>query len=118
VTKRKAGVSNSALTTSGISALLLLGAWCCSALASTETVVPRQEMIPDTDTSLRGGLEEELTTSPTIRTVESSDEQDDDSNPDDAAIRNTEIPDIATRLPGVSASDLPRFRRHMFRTDI
>lgn len=33
-------------------------------------------------------------------------------------LRKTGLPPTATRLPGIDDEDLPRFRRHMFRTDI
>jgi hypothetical protein len=33
-------------------------------------------------------------------------------------VRDSAAPEFTTRLPGVSANDMPRFRRHMYRTDI
>lgn len=118
MTERKSALTNSVLGTTGMAALLLLGAWCGPTLASTDTIAPCPELVSHTETSLREVLDEDIATSPGVRTVESSTEQADSDESDDAVIRNTEMPDIATRLPGVSASGLPRFRRHMFRTDI
>jgi hypothetical protein len=105
------------LSATGVSALLL-GVWCGPALASTEITAPCPDLVSHTETSLHEVLDEDIAAPPAIRTVESSTEQDEDDASDDAVILNTEMPDIATTLPGVSASGLPRFRRHMFRTDI
>jgi hypothetical protein len=35
-----------------------------------------------------------------------------------SSVRNAPLPQFTTKLPGVAANDMPRFRRHMFRTDI
>jgi len=118
VTKRKSVLMNSVSGTTGMAALVLLGAWCGPTLASTDIPAPCPELVSHTETSLREVLDEDLTTPATVRTVEAATEQDEVEKSADAVIRNTEIPDIATRLPGVSASELPRFRRQMFRTDI
>ena len=74
-------------------------------------------------------------TSPTIRTIDTSspvtppaladtvskpaiDEHDSASDLEDVVNTSSESPEIITRLPGISASELPRYRRQMFRTDI
>jgi hypothetical protein len=36
----------------------------------------------------------------------------------DLSSSDSSVPEFTTRLPSVSANDMPRFRRHMFRTDI
>ena len=124
MTTRKAPQTVAALWTTGFAALLLLGAWSGSALASSDIPAPCPEPTAQTDASLHYMLDEDAT-APTLRTIDASesvasgDVNDEESEAaENATIRNTEMPDIATRLPGVSSSDLPRFRRQMFRTDI
>lgn len=114
MTTRNAATNKSVLSMTGIAALLLFG----TALASTDSVAPCPDLVSHTETTLLEDLDNEIATSEIIRTVETSAEQDDTGNADEVVISNTETRDIATRLPGVSASDMPRFRRHMFRTDI
>lgn len=117
-----------------LTAILGLGAWCASALAANETQVPCPKVATHAEDSLHEMLDgdsapDSLQTidSTTIVTLpalaetssEPADAQDHETKPsDEATIRNTEIPDIATRLPGVSSGNLHRFRRYMLRTDI
>jgi len=118
-----------------MASLLLLGAWCGSALASTEIQSPCPEPSEQSEASLHEILDGDKVTSPTIRTIDSSDavtpppladtaseqaidEHDSENAHKDAASSSSEIPEITARLPGISSSELPRFRRHMFRTDI
>ena len=116
---RRAPARISALSVTGVSAVLLLGAWYGPAFASTDVQAPSPELTAHTESSLHEILDGDDISSSTIRTIDSSAEQDDDeSKTDDVAVLNLEMPDIATRLPGVSASELPRLRRHMYRTDI
>lgn len=137
---RKAAKTQAALSTTGMTALMLLGAWCGSALASTEVHVPcpelnKQELNAQSDAALQEILHADTVMSPFIRTIDSSnvvtppaladtaseptiDEHDSASDAEDVVRTTSERPEITTRLPGVSASELPRFRRHMFRTDI
>lgn len=116
---RRAPASISALSVTGVSAVLLLGAWYGPAFASADVQAPSPELTAHTESSLHEILDGDDISSSTIRTIDSSAEQDDDeSKTDDVAVLNLEMPDIATRLPGVSASELPRLRRHMYRTDI
>lgn len=117
-----------------LTAVLGLSAWCASALAANETQVPCPELAAHTDASLHEILDGDsrssvlqtmdstnIVTLPALAetSAESTDQDGDETAAsDEAAIRNTEIPDIATRLPGVSSADMPRFRRYMLRTDI
>ena len=118
----------------GIMALLSLSAWCASALASSETQVPRPSLAPHSDESLTDILDRDVRV-PSLRTPDSSTivtlpaladtrpeatelQNSDREASDEAALLITEVPDLATRLPGVSTADLPRFRRYMLRTDI
>jgi len=132
VTTRQARKTNAALS---MTALFSLSAWCAAALASSEVQVPHSELIAHGDTSSLHDILDENATSPTLQTLDSSDivtlpsladagaETTESATEESkasakASLGNTDMPDMATRLPGVSASDLPRFRRHMFRTDI
>ena len=117
-----------------MTALLGVSAWCASALASNDVQAPSPELVAQTSATLHDILDQEASSS-RLRTLDSSDivtlpalaeaavkakksERDEGDATVETLLRNTEIPDIATRLPGVSATDLPRLRRHMFRTDI
>jgi hypothetical protein len=119
------------LSATGVASLLLLG----SALASTENQVPCPGLAEHAETALHAILDNANVTLPTVRTIESSEAvsptpvADTTAKPadeareatgdaDQAAVGHEAIPEISARLPGVSANDLPRFRRHMFRTDI
>lgn len=107
-----------ALRSSGISALMLLAACCGSALASSDIPAPPPELVAHTDTSLHGILDEEAAP-PALKTLDSSKTRGESKeDAEEVTLGDMEIADIATRLPGVSATDLPRFRRQMFRTDI
>ena len=117
-----------------LTAFLSLGAGSVSAFAASETQVPCPQLAAHTDAALHEILDGD-SSAKTLQTIDptnmatlpalaeaSADPADLEANEtdpsDDAAIRNTEIPDIATRLPGVSSANLPRFRRYMLRTDI
>lgn len=117
MTTRKAAQSYSVLSTA---AIVLFAACCGTALAATEIPPPSpDELASPDDSSLVEILKDNSVTAPAIRTVENAVEPDALSNTtDEAEIPNTEMPVIATRLPGISASNLPRVRRQMFRTDI
>jgi hypothetical protein len=99
-------------------AALLLGAWCGSALASADVQAPGPELAAHTETSLHEILSDDEIASPTIRTLESTAEQDEAGENEDLTTLKSDAPEMTTRLPGVSSSDSPRFRRHMYRTDI
>jgi hypothetical protein len=131
VTTRQAAQKVPMLSATGALALLLLG----SALASTESPAPCLDLAKYAETSVHAILDNASVASSTVHTTDSSEAvsptpvadtttRPADESPDapvDAdltVIGHKAIPEISTRLPGVSASDLPRFRRHMFRTDI
>jgi hypothetical protein len=71
-------------------------------------------------------------TAPLVRTIDATEAaaptaaakaaaDDDARDTDDAEstpAANMSTPAYTTRLPGVSANDMPGFRRHMYRTDI
>ena len=115
-------------------AILSLGVWPVSAFAANETQVPCPQLAAHTDAALHEILDAEsssdklqtidptnIVTLPALAetSADSTDLAVNETEPsDEAAIRNTEIPDIATRLPGVSSTHMQRFRRYMLRTDI
>ena len=101
VKTRRAAATISALSATGTAALVL-GAWCGSAFASADVQAPRDDEIA----------------SAAIRTIDAPAKQKDKGEKEDVTISKSETPDITTRLPGVSVSDSPRFRRQMYRTDI
>jgi len=100
VKTRRAAATISALSATGAAALVL-GAWCGSAFASADVQAPSDEIA-----------------SATIRTIDAPAKQKDKGEQEDVTISKSETPEITTRLPGVSVSDSPRFRRQMYRTDI
>jgi len=102
VNSRRAPATISALGATTGAVALVLGAWCGSAFASADVQAPRDDEIA----------------SAAIRTIDAPAKQKDEGGKEDVTISESETPEIATRLPGVSASDSPRFRRQMYRTDI
>ena len=117
-----------------MSVLLGFSAWGASAIASSDIQIPCPELAAHNESSLPAVLDVDVRApslqrleAATIVTLppltESGDEADAlrsdvDSSADEGALRNSEIPDLATRLPGISATDALRFRRNMLRTDI
>ena len=113
---RKARQTYAELSTTGLVALLL-GAWAGPALASNDISAACPALTAHTDASLHEMLDGDVTVA-AIRTVDAS---------KSVALTDTsaELGDGGRRdcgdllvLPGVSSTDLPRFRRQMFRTDI
>jgi hypothetical protein len=121
-------------STATMPALLLLGVACGSAVASTEIQTPCPEAASQSD-ALHAILGSDDAKAPLMRPVEGNDsvsrapladsgvdlaDDEADSSHDtvDSTVSESPIPEYTSRLPGVSASDMPRFRRHMFRTDI
>ena len=117
-----------------MAALLGLSAWCASALASSDVQIPCPELVAHSDASLPVLLDEDVRT-PLLQRLEAATivilpplaenaadvdalQTDGQSTAEESTLRNTEIPDLATRLPGISATDALRFRRNMLRTDI
>ena len=114
---RKTPATISTLSATG-TVVLALGAWCAPAFGSTDVPAPCPELASHSETSLQEILGDDEISSPGIRTLDAATEQDTDSEKEDITILKSEIPKITTRLPGVSTSDSPRFRRQMYRTDI
>lgn len=131
---RKAPQTHASLSATGISALLL-GIGCGAAMASTtESLTHCPEIEPHSTLSLHEILPDDATTATTIRTVDSSSAvtapavanssaddsltEVDESRDSDESTTTAPVSRITTRLPGVPDSDVPRFRRQMFRTDI
>lgn len=130
----KAPQTSVSWSATSIPALLLLGALSGSALASTEIQAP----CPESDShaeALHAILDSTDIPSPLVRTVDGSESvtpapvadtgtestiEENGSVPeaDDSSLRDSKSLEFATRLPGISAKDMPHFRRHMFRTDI
>ena len=117
-----------------IPALLALVALSGSALASTEIKEPCPESESHAE-ALHAILDNTDIQPPAIRTVDATesvtsspvadtatdstiDENGDMVENDDPSLTDTSAPEFTTQLPGVSANDMPGFRRHMFRTDI
>jgi hypothetical protein len=116
-----------------IPVLLLLGAACGSAVASTEIQSPCPETASQ-DSALHAIIESGDPQTALVRTVEGNDtvsgalrddtginagdKSDQASKAVESPVSDSNVPELTTQLPGVSANDMPRFRRHMFRTDI
>lgn len=117
-------------------AVLVLGAWCAPALASSGVDIrcPESESALDTplvsvspslaahqDSAIEEILDHEPISMPTL--AETATESDIETLGDTDAVREettptARTPAIITRLPGVPESSLPSFRRQMHRTDI
>jgi hypothetical protein len=97
-----------------LTTLLLLGAACGTALASTEIQAPCPETVAQTDV-LQVIVEEDSTTLTEAAAQEKVEETTEDV---ESPVSDAKAPEFTSRLPGVSANDMPGFRRHMFRTDI
>lgn len=139
--KREAPATSAATSASGIAALLLLSAWCVPAVGSSsvpiqsdqaENTLPAIEIsaatsrpaaraepdltenLDDKDASIHADRPAipEATNKLLIEEIE------DIGASEDGAFRFSKNPGVAARLPGVSETALPRFRHHMYRTDI
>jgi hypothetical protein len=113
-----------------IPALVLLGALSGSAIAATDIQAPCPEPA-DSAHMLHTFIAGSDSSAPLVRTVEATEAAVSaraadaaDENASDADETETTpaadaaTPAYSTRLPGVSANDMPGFRRHMYRTDI
>ena len=135
MTTRQAPQTHVTLSATGISALLLLGVCCGTALASTEASEPCPEVDDYDETSLREILDSDGITSSAIRTIDSTNsvstaplansrinasvaDSEKVANSENSTDLSAPVAEITTSLPGVPETDLPRFRRQMFRTDI
>jgi hypothetical protein len=122
---RRTSISRSA---TGIPTLVLLGALSGTALAATEIQSPCPETQARSE-ALHALLAEDAA-APLVRTVEATEtatpapatEADDKASLEaEKTVSDTadsSSPAYTTQLPGVSANDMPGFRRHMYRTDI
>ena len=132
--KMKAPQKSVTWNAASIPVLLLLGAACGSAVASTEIQSPCPETTSQ-ETALHTILESgDHPQTALVRTVEGNDtvsralrkdagtdagdKSDQVSEAVESPVSDSNVPEFTTQLPGVSANDMPRFRRHMFRTDI
>ena len=122
----RTSVSRSATS---IPALLVLGALSGTALAATDIQQPCPETAAKKDV-LQAFIADDAK-APLVRTVEASkaavpakaskaDAETDQDAEDQVSTpaADSSTPALTTRLPGVSANDMPGFRRHMYRTDI
>lgn len=121
---RRTSVSRSV---TGIPTLVLLGALSGTALAATDIQDPCPETQARSETL--HALRADDASGPLVRTVEATEtattkvtEADNEASVDaeEAAsdTADSSAPAYTTQLPGVSANDMPGFRRHMYRTDI
>lgn len=110
--------------------LLVLGTLSGTALAATDFQEPCPETADSAET-LHTFIDDEDFRAPLVRTIDATasaaparvtEAADDDAGDADEAettpATDTSTPAYTTRLPGVSANDMPGFRRHMYRTDI
>lgn len=116
----KAPQTTAALRAARLPVLLLLGTFCGAASAATGIPDPCPESAEHTVSELHDMLSTESVVAP----VADTEVEDVDSGDQETLVEAQEAssplpgPEFTTRLPGVSASDMPRYRRHMFRTDI
>ena len=120
----------------GIAAALVMGAWCGPALGSSgidiacgksdgprdgATIAATSALAAHTESTLAEILDDEAVQLPALAEavtdsrIESAEGAE---NAEAEAAPGSETPAIITRLPGVSDSVLPSFRRQMYRTDI
>ena len=115
---RKAPRTRTVLAAAGLPALFLLGA--AIAAPSTSISDPCPQSTEHSVTDLHDMLTDDKIVTPVADTASKAAEE---SNKEpvvevEDVPASQASPEYTTRLPGVSASDMPRFRRHMFRTDI
>ena len=91
---------------------LVLGAWTAAPALASHPESALQDILAD-DTITTPVLADATTTTDSV--VE---ELEDADAAEEKVKTVTETPAITTRLPGVSDSSLPSFRRQMYRTDI
>lgn len=134
--ERDTAPARAAFSAAGIAVTLLMGAWCGPALGSSgidiacgssdrplhdPTIAASAALAAHTESTLAEILDDETVQLPTLAEavtdtrIESTEEAEDAET---ETTLGTETPAIITRLPGVSDSVLPSFRRQMYRTDI
>jgi len=133
--------THAALRSTGIAALVLVGAWCAPTLASNGLSSASEESsnsVPTAAAEVASPILIEKIDTPLHQTGDRNDAEaglkpvgitQSSPNPvfpkyekfeSDAekSTEETRLQVIVPRLPGVSSASLPRFRREMFRTDI
>ena len=134
--------AGNALSSRPVFVALLLAAWCTSSIAATGVDVEcpeteRNSALATLDITLpalaipsltidaadhgvdsSAAIKEEIVDRPLASPAISAADEEDVTEVDETETANTEAAPAATRLPGVSESDQPRFRRQMYRTDI
>lgn len=124
------------LSAAGIAAVVMMGSWCGPALgsigvdgacdaaerASGDTAVAATlALAAHTETALAEILDDDAGTPPAMPeavTKSKVEPVEESATAEDAALPDSDTPMMITRLPGVSDSVLPSFRRQMYRTDI
>ena len=106
---RETATRNSGLRATGIALMVVLGAWSVPVLASSSIMVECEKDTLPTLVATSGP-----TTTTDVEQADEKSEATDESATEEATPRKT----VTTRLPGVSDSVLPNFRRQMLRTDI
>ena len=108
--KTRAAVREKTLKATGIALAVVLGAWSIPVLAATgiSTDCPEADTLPTLV----------ATTSATIAADTEEADEKSEAAEDKAAEEATPAKTVTTRMPGVSDSILPSFRRQMLRTDI
>lgn len=123
--------THAALRSTGIAALVLVGAWCTPTLASNglgSTSAASSDSVPTAAAEVASPILIENIDTPLHKTGDKNHAEaglmpvytkyeELESDVEDS-IAKTRLQVIAPRLPGVSNTNLPRFRREMFRTDI
>lgn len=114
---------------------IILGAWCLPALASSgiEILCPDTKSVLDdpldaavtslaahTESALEDILDDDAIAVPTLAETSANNVKDagDTESADEPAESGISAPTVTTRLPSVSETTLPSFRRQMHRTDI
>lgn len=112
-------------------AAVVLGAWCVPVLASSgiEILCPDNEstldstaasLVAHTESALQNVLDDDAVSVSALAetSADTIDEADQREPAEEPAEPSVSSPTVTTRLPGVSESALPSFRRQMHRTDI
>lgn len=120
MTTSKAPQSTAALRAARLPALLLLGTLCGTALAATGIPEPCPDAAEHTVSDLHDMLVSDSVVTPVAETESKDVESSDPETGVEAQKTSAPLPapEFTTRLPGISVNDMPRYRRHMFRTDI
>ena len=134
--EKETAPARATFSAAGIAAAFLLGSWCGPALAASgidiacdrsdrsldnATVTATSTLTAHTESELAEILDDDAVQLPALAeavTERLEEPAEVSADAEVEAIPATETPAIITRLPGVSDSVLPSFRRQMYRTDI